>query len=110
MKRLALVCALGALVLLGCSSSNDPASDTTVGSNVGSVVVIPGRNVVVTVEQAATLIGKTEANAEAYAHDNGWVWRVGRRDGEQFMLTQDYCECRVTVSIDNSVVTEAVVG
>ncbi len=72
--------------------------------------LIPGADVVITDEQAATLIGKTEADAEAYAHDNGWVWRTGSRDGEQFMLTQDYCECRVTVSIDNSVVTEAVVG
>ena len=48
--------------------------------------------------------------AEAQAHANGWVWRVGRRDGEQFALTEDYCECRVTVSIDNDIVTEAVVG
>ena len=106
MKRLASVCALSALVLLGCSSSNDQPSNT----NGGSFGVFPGEDLVITQEQAATLIGKTEAKAEAFAHDNGWVWRVGRRDGEQFMLTQDYCECRVTVSIDNSVVTEAVVG
>ncbi len=65
---------------------------------------------VITAEQAATLVGKTEVNAEAYARDNGWVWRVGRRDGEEFMLTADYCECRVTVSIDNRIVTQAVVG
>ena len=71
---------------------------------------IPPGNVVITGEQAATLIGKTETLAEAAAHANGWVWRVGRRDGEQFALTMDYCQCRVTVSIDNDVVTEAVVG
>ena len=106
MKRLASVCALSALVLLGCSSSNDQASNT----NGGSFGIFPGEDLVITQEQAATLIGKTEASAEAYANDKGWVWRVGRRDGEQFMLTQDYCECRVTVSIDNSIVTEAVVG
>lgn len=110
MKRLASLCVMGAVVLLGCSSSNDLASDTSVATTDGSVVVIPGRDVVITVAQAATLIGKTEKDAEAYAQDNGWAWRVGRRDGEQFMLTADYCECRVTVSIDNSVVTEAVVG
>ena len=106
MKRLALICALGGLVLLGCSSADDSVSST----NDGSVVVDPGRDVVITVEQAATLIGKTESIAEAEAHSNGWVWRVGRRDGEQFALTEDYCECRVTVSIDNDIVTEAVVG
>lgn len=106
MKRLALVCALGALVLLGCSSANDQVSNT----NGGSYGIFPGADLVITQEQAETLIGKTEADAEAYAQDKGWVWRVGRRDGEQFMLTQDYCECRVTVSIDNAVVTEVVVG
>lgn len=109
MKRFALACALGALgglVPLGCSSSSDAVSNT----NDGSAVTVPGRNVVITAEQAATLIGKTEEDAEAYARDNGWVWRVGRRDGEQFALTEDYCECRVTVSIDYGIVTEAVVG
>ena len=106
MKRLVLVCVLGAVVLLGCSSANDPVSNT----NDGSMVTIPGRDIVITAEQAATLIGKTVAIAEAYAHDKGWVWRVGRRDSEQFALTEDYCECRVTVSIDNAIVSEAVVG
>lgn len=108
-KRLGLVCVLGALsglVLLGCSSANDSAGNTIDGS----VVVIPGGDVIITVEQAAILIGKTEANAELYARDKGWVWRVGRRDGEEFALTMDYSESRVTVSIDNSIVTEAVVG
>lgn len=106
MKRLALICALGGLVLLGCTSADDSVSST----NAGTVFVDPGRDVVITAEQAATLIGKTESVAQAEALSNGWVWRVGRRDGEQFALTMDYCECRVTVSIDNDIVTEAVVG
>jgi len=106
MKRFVLMCTLGGLVLLGCSSSNDAVSNT----NDGSSVTVPGRDVVITAEQAATLIGKTEVDAETYARGKGWVWRVGRRDGEQFALTEDYCECRVTVSIDNDIVTEAVVG
>lgn len=98
--------ALGGLVLLGCSSANDSVSSTSIGS----AITIPGSGVVITTDQAETLIGKTEASAEAYAHDNGWVWRVGRIDSRQFALTMDYCECRVTVSIDNGIVTEAVVG
>ena len=110
MNRVVLASAVVALALLGCSSSSDPASETRIATTDGSVVVKPGADFVVTAEQAATLIGKTEASAEAYAKNKGWVWRVGRRDGEQYMLTQDYCECRVTVSIDNLIVTEAVVG
>ena len=97
---------LGTVVSIGCSSANDPVSDTSNGSVAGTY----GVNLVITAEQAATLIGKTEVVAEAYAHDNGWVWRVGRRDSEEFALTEDYCECRVTVSIDKTIVTEVVVG
>ena len=99
MKRLVSMLILGTVVLFGCSSAND-----------GSAVVIAGVNVVITAEQAATLIGKTEIDAEAYTRDRGWVWRVGRRDGEQFAVTMDYSESRVTVSIDKTIVTEAVVG
>lgn len=106
MKRIALLCALSGLVLPGCTSANDSVSSTSIGS----AVTIPGADVVVTAEQAATLIGKTEVDAEAYAQANGWMWRVMRRDGELFVLTMDYRVSRVTVSIDSGVVTEAIVG
>ena len=110
MKRFLSICGVGAmsglLLLPGCSSSNNSTSSTFGGSE----VTPPQGNIVISAEQAATLIGKTESIAEAEAHANGWVWRIGRRDGEQFALTMDYCECRVTVSIDNDIVTEAVVG
>lgn len=110
MKRLLSLCGVGVicglLLLPACSSSNNSTS-STFGS---SVVTTPQGNIIISAEQAATLIGKTESIAEAEAHANGWVWRIGRRDGEQFALTMDYCECRVTVSIDNGIVTEAVVG
>jgi len=106
-KRLVSMLVLGTVVSIGCSSAND---GSVVVTNDGSAVAIPGVNVVITAEQAATLIGKTEIDAEAYTRDRGWVWRVGRLDGEQFALTMDYSESRVTVSIDKTIVTEAVVG
>lgn len=109
MKRFLRVCVLSAtsgILLPACSSSDDLTSDTT-DSSVSSV---PNGNIVITAEQAATLVGKTETVAEAQAHANGWVWRIGSRDGEQFALTMDYCECRVTVAIDGGIVTDAVVG
>ncbi len=99
------LCALIGVLPMACSSS-DSSSDTTSNPDVS----VPSGNVVITDEQAATLIGKTESDARAQADSNGWVWRVGRRDGEEFALTMDYCQCRVTVSIDNDIVTEAVVG
>lgn len=111
MKRQVPMYVFGALALLGCSSANDRSSDSTEGT-VTSIPGVgnPGKGVVISAEQANSLVGKSEVDAEAYARENGWVWRIGRRDGEEFAITMDYCECRVTVSIDNAVVTEAVVG
>ena len=109
MKRFLFVCMLGVLggtYLSACSSSDDSTSNTTDSS----VSTVPDRNIVITAEQAATLVGKSESDAEAQARVNGWVWRVGSRDGEQFALTMDFCECRVTVAINNDIVTDAVVG
>ncbi len=93
-----------------CKIHTSMRGTLTVLSPTTTVVVIPGADVVITDEQAATLIGKTEANAETYALANGWVLRVGQRDGESFMLTTDYLDHRVTVSIDKGVVTGAKVG
>lgn len=109
MKRFLFVWVLSVssgLLLPACSSSDDSTSTTT-DSSVSS---IPNGNILITAEQAATLIGKTESVAEAQAQANGWVWRIGSRDGEQFALTMDYCECRVTVAIENDIVTDADVG
>lgn len=100
-----VLCALFGVLPLACSSSDDSTSTTS-----NSQVSLPPANVVITDEQAATLIGKTESAAKAQADSNGWVWRIGSRDGEQFAVTMDYCQCRVTVSIDNDIVTAAIVG
>lgn len=110
MKRILFLIVLsvssGLLLLPACSSSSD-STDSTIDSSVSS---IPSGNIVITADQAATLVGKTESVAEAEARAKGWVWRIGSRDGEQFALTMDYCECRVTVAIENDIVTDAVVG
>jgi len=71
MKKFLSLCGYGAisglLFLPACSSSNNSTSSTTDNS----VVTIPDGNIVITAEQAATLIGKTESVAEAEAHSNG---------------------------------------
>jgi hypothetical protein len=56
------------------------------------------------------LIGLLEADAEKCAADLGWAYRVGSRDGENFALTADYSEQRVTVTITLGVVTAIAVG
>ena len=109
MKRILLVFVLslaGGSLITACSSSSDSTVETT-DSSTSSVL---DRNIVITGEQAATLVGKTESDAKAQARANGWGWRIGSRDGEQFAITMDYCACRVTVAIENDIVTDAVVG
>lgn len=54
-------------------------------------------------------LGLTEDEAVAQAEVDGRDFRVGARDGEQFMLTQDYVIGRVTATITDGVITEVVV-
>lgn len=54
-------------------------------------------------------LGLTEAEAQAQAQIDGRQFRVGARDGEQFMLTEDYVLGRVTATIAGDVITEVTV-
>jgi hypothetical protein len=56
------------------------------------------------------LVGLLEADAEKCAADLGWAYRVGSRDGENFALTADYSQQRVTETITLGVVTAISVG
>ena len=56
------------------------------------------------------LIGLTEAEAQKVATELGWQVRVAMRDGEAFMLTQDYLTNRVNLTITKGSVTFVVVG
>ena len=58
---------------------------------------------------ANAYLGLTEAEAEAQAQVDDRPFRVGARDGEQFMLTEDYVVGRITVTITDGVVTGATV-
>lgn len=61
-------------------------------------------------EAAATAyLGLTEEEAEAQAEVDDRPFRVGARDGEQLMLTEDYVVGRITVSLQDGVVTAATV-
>ena len=59
---------------------------------------------------ADQLIGMKEESAKLCADSNGWLYRVGERDGEFFALTRDYRTNRITVSITEGVITEVNVG
>ena len=59
---------------------------------------------------AATLIGMSEQDAIAAIEDEGLIARVVARDGEYFMVTEDYSVSRINLVIENDRVTEASVG
>jgi len=55
-------------------------------------------------------VGFDEQAAQACVEDAGLVWRVIARDGEYFMVTEDYSPQRVKAVIEKSVVLEISVG
>ena len=54
-------------------------------------------------------LGLTEDEAIAQAKVDGRDFRVGERDGEPLMLTEDYVLGRVTATITDGVITEVTV-
>ena len=61
-------------------------------------------------EDAAVLLGLTEAEASRVAEENGWVVRLVAVDGEDFAVTDDYGFSRVNLELVDGVVTGVWVG
>jgi hypothetical protein len=87
------------------------------GTSGGSPGVVPGPAVtptnpvaVLNDTAAKKLIGLTEAEAQKVAAELGWQVRVAMRDGEAFMLTQDFQTNRVNLTIAKGLVTNVVIG
>jgi hypothetical protein len=60
-----------------------------------------------TVETAAELVvGLTEEDAEVALDECGWIMRVGRRDGEDLVMTMDLRPNRVNVEVTDGEVTD----
>lgn len=59
---------------------------------------------------AQQLLGLPETEATKVAMANGWIVRIAARDGEFFMLTEDYRENRVNLSVKNGTVIAITVG
>jgi predicted small lipoprotein YifL len=63
-----------------------------------------------TQDSADSLIGLTEDEAKKVATERGWSIRVAMRDGEAFMLTTDYRQDRVNITVVNNLVTSVQIG
>jgi len=59
---------------------------------------------------AQQLLGLPESEATKVAMANGWLVRIAARDGEFFMLTQDYVDNRVNLSVKSGKVIAITVG
>jgi hypothetical protein len=77
-----------------------PARSATTGD--GGVVVTP--------EQAATLVGLSEDDAASAAAGNGWAFRVVERDDRQLVATDDLRTDRVDATVAGGIVVGATVG
>ena len=89
------------------------ATSTTVVALPEPVAPLPGTpdsSESLSQEEANSLMGLTEEEAQATAGQNGWVVRIAARDGEYFMLTMDYVTNRVNLTIEKTIVTAVTVG
>lgn len=61
-------------------------------------------------EFANQFVGSIEVDAQSCAEDAGLVFRPVARDGESYLVTQDYNLLRINVEVDNDVVSRAYLG
>lgn len=122
---LATVAVAGAIGLAACGGTGEvtPAPDTPIpvepDSGIGDspIPVEPdsgtgasgGTMLAGDVLEAADFVGMTLDVAGSWAEENGRQWRVGRQDGEDLALTEDFVPGRVTFTVEDGVVTAAAV-
>ena len=81
-----------------------------VGSSAGKCPITVKSEEMISEARANQLISMSEVGAEICAAANSWLYRIGEKDGEEFMLTKDYRTNRVTVSIESGFITKVSVG
>ena len=81
-----------------------------VGSSAGKCPITVKSEEMISEARASQLISMSELEAEVCAAANSWIYRIGERDGEAFILTKDYRTNRVTVSIESGFITKVSVG
>jgi len=111
MKALLVV----ALIALAACGSDMDESVSELNPDPGASVSIPTEEEmeeqrVRTEAFAATVIGMSESDAIAAIEAEGYVARVVARDGEYFMVTEDYSVTRINLVVADDAVTEATVG
>jgi hypothetical protein len=106
---------VAAIVVLAACGGNPDESVSTVNQDPDSSIAFPSdeelqEQLVRSEAFAETLIGMTENGAIAAIAAEGLIARVVARDGEYFMVTEDYSVSRINLEIENDRVTRATVG
>ena len=93
------------------SGSSGSSTGATPPVDGGVVEPVPTPQTILPTEKdAKALVGLNEDEAVKIIEGNGWIYRIGSRDGEQFMLTKDYSTSRLTLGIEKSIVVTATIG
>ena len=93
------------------SGSTGSSTGGTTPADGGVVEPVPTPQTILPTEKdAKALVGLNEDEAVKIIEGNGWTYRIGSRDGEQFMLTEDYSTSRLTLGIEKSIVVTATIG
>ena len=99
------------ILLAGCSPAPSSGPETCPAAPVTDAISPSSDDVAeANLNFAQQLLGFSEKTAESCVTDAGLVWRVVGRDGELFVVTQDYNPQRVNVVIEISEVTEVRIG
>jgi hypothetical protein len=98
--RTGAVLIVAAVALTACGSGSDDSNRST---DEAKTTTTAG-------DAAAAYVGLSKQDAVAKAKADDRPWRIGREDDEQFMVTQDFVDNRVTFEIDDGKVTKATLG
>ena len=98
---------IGCALLAGCSSSDDASADCS--------IVEEGLDPDITQEQIDFACDLTadplpQDEATAKIEDAGYDWRIGVIDGEPQVVTMDYRIDRLTLTVNNGLVTDSMWG
>lgn len=108
--------ALGLVVVAACSSAtSSDESVSTVNPNPDVIVSIPSEEELQeqlsrTENFALTVIGMEEQRAIEAIEAEGMIARVIARDGEYFIVTEDFVYSRINLVVESGFVIEATAG
>jgi hypothetical protein len=108
-KAAATLVLVGGLVM-GCSGSDSTDAGTPAPESTMEEMIVDITAEQMTFSEELIAAQLSEDAATALIEDAGYTWRIGSVDGDNRPLTMDYRTDRLTLTIDDGVVTDATWG